>query len=71
MIIADHSVILSKLDKENNIHLSGAIFELQDEQGNTLQKDLVTDQNGKAIQTNLRTDENGLLSVKDLRPGDY
>lgn len=45
--IGDHSVILSKLDKENNIHLSGAIFELQDEQGNTLQKDLVTDQNGQ------------------------
>ncbi|UOQ87028.1 SpaA isopeptide-forming pilin-related protein [Gracilibacillus salinarum] len=51
------SVELTKLGKADN-GLSGAIFELLNEQGETLQMGLATDQNGKLI-------------IEDLKPGSY
>src|SRR5690625_2110542 len=51
------SVELLKVN-ENKDALEGAVFELQDEDGNTLQKDLTTDSDGK-------------LFVDDLKPGTY
>lgn len=51
-------VILTKTDKDTGAFLEGAIFELQDASGNTIQKDLKTDKTGK-------------ITVTDLSPGDY
>ncbi|WP_197914091.1 SpaA isopeptide-forming pilin-related protein [Listeria sp. PSOL-1] len=52
------SVLLTKIDSQTGAVLQGAVFELQDGTGKTLQRDLTTDQSGK-------------ISVKDLAPGDY
>lgn len=52
------SIILTKVDKDNGKALSGAVFELQDAQGNVLQ-------------TGLTTNDLGKLEIKDLAPGDY
>ncbi|SDC05994.1 LPXTG-motif cell wall anchor domain-containing protein [Terribacillus halophilus] len=53
------SVLLKKVDsKENTIGLAGAVFELQDETGETLQEGLTTNEAGE-------------LSIVDLKPGDY
>ncbi|MFP7492529.1 SpaA isopeptide-forming pilin-related protein [Terribacillus saccharophilus] len=53
------SVLLKKVDsKESTIGLSGAVFELQDETGKTLQEGLTTNEAGE-------------LSITDLKPGDY
>ncbi|WP_423363875.1 MSCRAMM family protein [Mycoplasma sp. P36-A1] len=52
------SVQLTKTDKETNKVLQGAVFELQDKDGNV-------------IKSNLTTDENGKIIVKDLKYGEY
>jgi LPXTG-motif cell wall-anchored protein len=53
------SVELQKVDKDNNIiKLEGAEFELKDINGNTIQKDLITNSEGK-------------LLITGLKPGDY
>lgn len=51
------SVELTKENEQGEL-LQGAIFELQDAEGNTLQRDLVSDENGK-------------IFVGDLKPGSY
>ncbi|MBO3324017.1 cell wall anchor protein, partial [Clostridium perfringens] len=51
-------VVLTKKDSQNGNVLQGAIFNLQD-------------QNGQNIRTNLTTDENGQIVLNDLAPGDY
>lgn len=52
------SVQLTKTDEKTGEALSGALFELQDEQGNKKQTDLITDKSGK-------------LLIEDLDPGKY
>ncbi len=53
------SVELLKVDQDDGtLTLEGAVFDLQDGEGNLLQADLTTDSEGKII-------------VKDLMPGDY
>ncbi|MBP3040219.1 LPXTG cell wall anchor domain-containing protein, partial [Bacillaceae bacterium Marseille-Q3522] len=53
------SVELTKVDKDNpEITLAGAVFELQDSEGNTLQEGLETNAEGKLV-------------INDLKPGDY
>ncbi|MBO1911604.1 hypothetical protein J4G37_43290, partial [Microvirga sp. 3-52] len=48
------SVELTKVDKENGeLTLSGAEFELQDAEGNTLQEGLTTDEDGKLVVNDL------------------
>ncbi|MGT9147918.1 SpaA isopeptide-forming pilin-related protein, partial [Enterococcus faecalis] len=51
-------VVLSKTDAKTGEALQGAVFELQDKDGKTLQSGLVTDESGK-------------LAVDGLEPGDY
>ncbi|MGP4064266.1 SpaA isopeptide-forming pilin-related protein [Oceanobacillus sp. M65] len=51
------SVELTKQNEQGEL-LQGAIFELQDAEGNTLQTDLVSDENGK-------------IFLGDLKPGSY
>nr|WP_245160946.1 SpaA isopeptide-forming pilin-related protein [Clostridium perfringens] len=51
-------VVLTKKDSQNGNVLQGAIFKLQD-------------QNGNDIRTNLTTDENGQIVLNDLAPGEY
>ncbi|EMF0421273.1 collagen binding domain-containing protein [Enterococcus hirae] len=51
-------VVLTKEDADDGHILPGAVFELQDEQGNTLQ-------------TGLTTNESGRLEITDLVPGNY
>ena len=51
-------VVLTKKDSKNGNLLEGAVFNLQDQQGND-------------IRTNLITDENGQIILNDLAPGDY
>ncbi|KAF1296733.1 hypothetical protein BAU15_08790 [Enterococcus sp. JM4C] len=51
-------VVLSKIDGTNGEVLQGAVFELQDADGNSLQSGLTTDASGK-------------LFVDGLTPGDY
>jgi LPXTG-motif cell wall-anchored protein len=52
------SVVLTKVDKHSAAKLADAVFELQDADGNVLQKDLTTDAAGQ-------------ISITDLRPGTY
>ncbi|MFC0299701.1 SpaA isopeptide-forming pilin-related protein [Virgibacillus soli] len=52
------SVSLIKVDDETGETLTGAIFALQDREGNTLLEELTTDENGK-------------IFVDDLKPGNY
>ncbi|MBC6315648.1 MSCRAMM family protein [Listeria grandensis] len=53
------SVVLTKVDSaDHTVTLSGATFDLLDEQGTILQEGLITD-------------ENGFLAVDDLKPGMY
>ncbi|MGG5463440.1 SpaA isopeptide-forming pilin-related protein [Clostridium sp. B9] len=52
------SVILTKKDSQNGNVLKGAVFNLQNQQG-------------EDIRTNLTTDKNGQISLNDLAPGDY
>lgn len=52
------SVILTKTDDKTGEVLQGAVFELQDKDGNVLQSGLITDESGK-------------IAVNDLKPGDY
>ncbi|AEA93498.1 hypothetical protein CVT43_04380 [Enterococcus faecalis OG1RF] len=51
-------VVLTKTDNETGEVLQGAVFELQDKDGNVLQSGLTTDASGK-------------IAVNDLDPGDY
>jgi LPXTG-motif cell wall-anchored protein len=51
-------VVLSKMDASSGAPLQGAVFELQDKEGNVLQSGLITDNSGK-------------LAVDGLAPGDY
>lgn len=51
-------VILTKVDSETKAVLQGAIFELQDENGNVLRKGLTTDKSGK-------------IAIDKLMPGNY
>ncbi|WP_080442376.1 SpaA isopeptide-forming pilin-related protein [Enterococcus faecalis] len=51
-------VVLSKTDAKTGEALQGAVFELQDKDGKTLQSGLVTDESGK-------------LAVDGLEPGEY
>lgn len=52
------SVILTKRDNQDGATLSGAIFKLQNSEGQTIKRDLTTDNTGQII-------------VKDLAPGNY
>ncbi|PQB34558.1 hypothetical protein CUN31_01735 [Enterococcus faecalis] len=52
------SVILTKTDDKTGEVLQGAVFELQDKDGNVLQSGLITDESGK-------------IAVNDLKPRDY
>ncbi|MBP3040220.1 collagen binding domain-containing protein, partial [Bacillaceae bacterium Marseille-Q3522] len=53
------SVELTKVDKDNpDLTLEGAVFALQDSEGNTLQEDLETNAEGKLV-------------INNLKPGDY
>ncbi|MEG0704760.1 MAG: SpaA isopeptide-forming pilin-related protein [Carnobacterium sp.] len=52
------SVLLTKVDSQTGTVLQGAIFELQDQSGKVLQRDLVTNASGK-------------LAVSGLKPGSY
>lgn len=52
------SVRLIKVDQTTKERLAGVVFELQDDKGNSLQKELITD-------------ENGQLFVQGLAPGNY
>ncbi|UAT30506.1 hypothetical protein K7T73_18540 [Bacillus badius] len=53
------SVELIKVDKDNHqLTLEGAVFKLQDSQGNTLREELTTNKEGKLV-------------VNGLKPGDY
>lgn len=52
------SVILNKVDEQSKEALKGAVFKLEDAQGNLLQAELATDGSGE-------------LKVSDLAPGDY
>ncbi|MGM0123993.1 hypothetical protein IGI37_001367 [Enterococcus sp. AZ194] len=52
------SVILQKYDKKTGNVLSGAVFELQDE-------------NHKVLLSDLKTDQSGKISVKEMTPGTY
>lgn len=54
----NHDVLLTKVDSRTNETLEGAIFELQDASGKTLQKDLKTDSLGQII-------------IKGLQPEHY
>ncbi|EOL43103.1 LPXTG-domain-containing protein cell wall anchor domain [Enterococcus phoeniculicola] len=51
-------VILTKIDGKTGLELSGALFELQDQKGTSLQE-------------NLRTDKNGQIHITNLAPGEY
>ncbi|MFD3450375.1 SpaA isopeptide-forming pilin-related protein [Microbacteriaceae bacterium 4G12] len=51
-------VELTKLDEDGKTVLQGAVFSLQDKDGNELQKALTTDKDGKIV-------------VRDLKQGDY
>lgn len=63
------SVHLTKLDEKNHRALPNAIFELKDNQGNTLQKDLKTDKDGQLSVYNL---SNGSYKfVETAAPDDY
>ncbi|MGG5370261.1 hypothetical protein IGI67_001886 [Enterococcus sp. AZ196] len=69
------SVVLSKIDESTGEALSGATFELQDEQGKVLQTDLVTDKSGKLLLEALTAGSYQLVEteaptgyVKDSRP---
>ncbi|MFT8317734.1 MAG: SpaA isopeptide-forming pilin-related protein [Sporolactobacillus sp.] len=64
----NNSVILTKVDKnDNNIHLQGAEFQLQDNKGNAATKDA----NGNDLKAVWTTDSNGQFTVSGLAPGDY
>lgn len=52
------SVELVKVDEDSKAGLEGAVFSLQDKEGNDLQTGLTTDKDGKLV-------------VKDLKPGEY
>lgn len=54
----NHDVLLKKVDSKTNKILEGAIFEIQDASGKTLQKDLKTDSLGQII-------------IKGLQPENY
>nr|WP_258529381.1 SpaA isopeptide-forming pilin-related protein [Enterococcus faecalis] len=51
-------VVLTKIDSDTGEKLPGAVFELQDEKGQTMTKNLVTDETGK-------------LAIDNLKPGNY
>lgn len=52
-------VVLTKVDRnDQNIHVQGAVFKLEDSSGKTLKTGLITDNNGQFV-------------VKGLVPGDY
>lgn len=52
------SVLLHKLDSKSREGLKGAVFELQDVNGNVLQSSLITDHSGK-------------IRINELKPGNY
>ncbi len=56
--LAPGAVRLTKIDDQSKEALKGAIFRLEDSDGEILKDDLATD-------------EDGILEVKDLAPGDY
>ncbi|MFX3617726.1 MAG: SpaA isopeptide-forming pilin-related protein [Sporolactobacillus sp.] len=63
-----NQVTLTKIDKnDNNSHLQGAEFQLQDDKGNVITKDA----NGNDLKAVWTTDSNGQFTVSGLAPGDY
>lgn len=63
-----NSITLTKVDKnDNNIHLQGAVFELQDSNGNAV----TTGAAGKQLPATWTTDANGQFTVTGLAPGSY
>ncbi|MFT8929872.1 MAG: SpaA isopeptide-forming pilin-related protein, partial [Sporolactobacillus sp.] len=63
-----NSVTLTKVDKnDNNIHLQGAVFELQDSNGNAV----TTGAAGNQLPATWTTDANGQFTVTGLAPGSY
>lgn len=63
-----NSITLTKVDKnDNNIHLQGAVFELQDSNGNAV----TTDAAGNQLPVTWTTDANGQFTVTGLAPGSY
>lgn len=58
------SVILTKTDKKTGENLSGAVFELQDKSGNTLQEGLTTGLDGQLLISNLDVEEYQLVETQ-------
>lgn len=50
----DGSVELEKLSEETNQPLQGAAFNLEDEEGNVIESDLITDENGQILIANIK-----------------
>ncbi|WP_290033328.1 SpaA isopeptide-forming pilin-related protein [Ligilactobacillus cholophilus] len=50
----DGSVELEKLSEETNQPLQGAVFNLEDEEGNVIESDLITDENGQILIANIK-----------------
>lgn len=50
----DGSVELEKLSAETNQPLQGAVFNLEDEEGNVIESDLITDENGQILIANIK-----------------
>lgn len=58
------SVTLTKLDKETQTALAGAVFELQDQTGKVLQENLVTDNFGRLAVANLQAGKYQLVETQ-------
>ncbi|HHZ9472746.1 MSCRAMM family protein [Enterococcus faecalis] len=64
VLVETHSVQLTKTDEETKAALAGAVFELQDKDGNVLQKDLTTDKDGHILVENLPSGDYQFVEIK-------
>lgn len=60
----DGSVELDKYAQETNKPLAGAVFDLEDDQGNVIQAGLTTDSNGKIVISNIKDGNYQFVEVK-------
>ncbi|MBF8807255.1 MAG: hypothetical protein IC227_01105 [Enterococcus lacertideformus] len=58
------TVLLTKKDETTNKNLAGAVFELQDKDGNTIQENLITDEKGQIKVTKLPVGSYQFVEIK-------